>query len=73
MLDGNQAPFILGVRYATVIPFAPYGSAIIAWTQKTLHPPGYGYEVAEWGILDREKFLMWVADTDTETVKAAKN
>ncbi|WP_288656725.1 hypothetical protein, partial [uncultured Duodenibacillus sp.] len=23
---------------ATVIPFAPYGSAIIAWTQKTLHP-----------------------------------
>ena len=41
--------------------------------KKTLHPPGYGYEVAEWGILDREKFLMWVADTDTETVKAAKN
>ena len=34
---------------------------------------GYGYEVADWGILDREKFLMWVADTDTETVKAAKN
>ena len=31
--------FILGVRCATVIPFAPYGSAIIAWTQKTLHPP----------------------------------
>ena len=30
--------FILGVRCATVIPFAPYGSAIIAWTQKTLHP-----------------------------------
>jgi hypothetical protein len=28
----------LGVRCATVIPFAPYGSAIIAWTQKTLHP-----------------------------------
>lgn len=21
-----------------MIPFAPYGSAIIAWTQKTLHP-----------------------------------
>ncbi len=31
--------FILGVRCATVIPFAPYGSAIIARTQKTLHPP----------------------------------
>ena len=31
--------FILGVRCATVIPFAPYGSAVIAWTQKTLHPP----------------------------------
>ena len=30
--------FILGVRCATVIPFAPYGSAIIARTQKTLHP-----------------------------------
>lgn len=30
--------FILGLRCATVIPFAPYGSAIIAWTQKTLHP-----------------------------------
>ena len=30
--------FILGVRCATVIPFASYGSAIIAWTQKTLHP-----------------------------------
>ena len=27
-----------GVRCATVIPFAPYGSAIIDWTQKTLHP-----------------------------------
>ena len=38
MLDGNQAPFILGVRCTTVIPFAPYGSAIITWTQKTLHP-----------------------------------
>lgn len=33
---------------------------------------GYGYEVADWGILDREKFLMWVANTDRETVKAAK-
>ena len=31
--------FAQGVRCATVIPFAPYGSAIIAWTQKTLHPP----------------------------------
>ena len=30
--------FILGVRCAAVIPFAPYGSAVITWTQKTLHP-----------------------------------
>ena len=28
--------FILGVRCATVIPFAPYGSAIIVRTQKNL-------------------------------------
>ncbi|MEQ3202868.1 hypothetical protein AAA094_08390, partial [Sutterella wadsworthensis] len=30
-------------RCAMVIPFAPYGSAIIAWTQKTLHPPSGGF------------------------------
>ena len=33
---------------------------------------GYVYEVPYWGIFDLEKFLMLVADTDTDTVKAAK-
>ena len=31
--------FAQGVRCATVIPFAPYGSAIIAWTQKKTDIP----------------------------------
>ena len=35
----------LSVRCTTVIPFAPYGSAIIAWTQKNLHPHFVGDDI----------------------------
>ena len=38
---------MIRVRCATVIPFAPYGSAIIAWTQKTLHPLNAVFELLE--------------------------
>ena len=41
-----------------MIPFAPYGSAIIAWTQKTLHPralPPLRYELGQWRLLVADK------------------
>ena len=53
---GGLCLFGLGVRCATVIPFAPYGSAVIAWTQKTLHPRS-AYQIGTGGGVEGRRGL----------------